>query len=513
MRPRHLHVLVVGDGVAGLASAAFLRQSGHDVSVFGTGRGNTVAGVFLPSNGVRVLATLGLDAVLREASSIARTRAVDAAGKLIQIDEHQADHPADSGPCALGRKQLLDALRKSAGLVDAGERAVVERVEAQGDRIRVWDDQRRDSAFDLVVGADGNESPLRRLVFGSAAPPSGQLVIRFVTARPTSVDPHEVGRILGPSASVWSVPFGGQLLAVSVVAAFSGDQARAFARGELDGLRGVLGAGGHAFLDAMLPGTMRIETLPSGVADRWSEGRVVLVGAAAHPLHPVLGQGAALALEDGRALQVALDRSPSVPEALVSFEAARRARVLAVHRASWELSVPSTRPGPWVAAFRGVLALVAPTAPPAKKLSALLSGGADLDEMLSHDPDLEPLSADARDLLAFLVKVGQVDGRFDETERSFVRASLQELGHYATASETAAVEREVVGRRMAELVQPFKTSDHAARARLIQLGVLLAAASGIIASEERKALLDAARALEVPRETYDKLVADALAAH
>ena len=95
----------------------------------------------------------------------------------------------------------------------------------------------------------------------------------------------------------------------------------------------------------------RIETLLSQVEktfrwalyDReplpvWTRGRLTLLGDAAHPMLPHLGQGANQSIEDGMALATILARTPraSVPAALLAYERLRRERVAAVQRGARE---------------------------------------------------------------------------------------------------------------------------------------------------------------------------------
>ncbi|MEZ5156848.1 MAG: FAD-dependent monooxygenase, partial [Solirubrobacterales bacterium] len=68
--------------------------------------------------------------------------------------------------------------------------------------------------------------------------------------------------------------------------------------------------------------------------DRWSRGNVTLLGDAAHPMLPFLGQGACSALEDAVALGDALGDGSSVEEGLASYEAARRPRTAALVKGS-----------------------------------------------------------------------------------------------------------------------------------------------------------------------------------
>ena len=80
-----------------------------------------------------------------------------------------------------------------------------------------------------------------------------------------------------------------------------------------------------------------IHTIPAGalfkwgLRDReplasWTKGRVTMLGDAAHPMTPFLGQGACIAIEDGIVLGRAFELAGSIEEALARYEAARKAR-------------------------------------------------------------------------------------------------------------------------------------------------------------------------------------------
>jgi len=68
----------------------------------------------------------------------------------------------------------------------------------------------------------------------------------------------------------------------------------------------------------------------------WSKGRLTLLGDAAHPMLPHLGQGANQSIEDGMALATILSQvdNAKVPAALLAYEKLRRERVAEVQRGS-----------------------------------------------------------------------------------------------------------------------------------------------------------------------------------
>lgn len=500
MGKQSVRVLVVGGGVGGRAAAAFLRQSGHTVALSAGSQATEAAGVYLAGNGVRVLSALGSKGLLARGVKIEGLEVRDHRGEVVASEDYREEHGREAGPVGIARGDLEAALRAAC---DAGEvpeatsyEAVPGGVQARGAGV--------EGRYDLVVAADGPRSALRQKFAGDAPfRKTQQTLLRFVSR---AADSPKAGRILGEGVTAMHYPIGPGLRAVSVVAPEQEPGAA------LAALRKATGPAGAALLDGMVAGTLQQAPLIEGLAARWSIGSVVLLGSAAHAMHPALGQGAAMAVEDARALQIALDDAPSMADAPGAFEAMRRGRVAAVHQASWAQAEAAARKSPLAASFRGLLHRMIPSLSPDQKLHALLVGG-DLEKLLSHRPDMAPLTPEARDVLRFLVKIGQVDGRFDEAERAFAVASMQESGHNATPQDLEELEVETRFRGAAEIVRPFRGHPPEFREHLVKMGVLLAAASGRITSDEHKALRDAIGELEVPRETLDRFVKEAVEAN
>jgi salicylate hydroxylase len=68
--------------------------------------------------------------------------------------------------------------------------------------------------------------------------------------------------------------------------------------------------------------------------ERWSQGRVTLLGDAAHPMLPFLGLGAAMAIEDAMILARALHAADDIEDGLAHYEAARLQRTTGIHEQS-----------------------------------------------------------------------------------------------------------------------------------------------------------------------------------
>ena len=82
---------------------------------------------------------------------------------------------------------------------------------------------------------------------------------------------------------------------------------------------------------------------------KWSEGRITLLGDAAHPMLPYLGQGACQAIEDGAVLAAALSAEPDDPVAgLARYERTRRPRAsrVVLRPASGDSATISARRSP-----------------------------------------------------------------------------------------------------------------------------------------------------------------------
>jgi 2-polyprenyl-6-methoxyphenol hydroxylase-like FAD-dependent oxidoreductase len=306
-----VQILVVGAGIAGLASARALTRAGHVVEVVeraaGPDRGGV--GLYLPGNAVRALGRVGLDGL--GGATIPAQRILDHRGRLL----HEIDLPsfwAPCGPCvgllrADLHRALADGVEVSHGLeptaIEPGPDAVA---------VRLSDGSRRD--VDLVVGADGIRSAVRRLL-GDPRPPHrvGQLSWRFLVEL-DGVDAWTV--LLGRATSFLLVPVGpGRVYCYADATAAQADQVKELFAGFADPV--------PAALDRLAdPYVGWIEEAPPAPAAE----RVVLIGDAAHATAPNMAQGAAMAVEDALVLAEELTARGTVGDALAAFAARRRPR-------------------------------------------------------------------------------------------------------------------------------------------------------------------------------------------
>jgi salicylate hydroxylase len=311
---------VVGGGIGGLTAALSLLRRGFEVRVYeqASALGEIGAGVQISPNASRVLHGLGLAEELASTGvrPLARhQRRWDDGRTLLRTPLAEPLEAAFGFPhYQMHRADLLRALTRAlpaesvhlghrlTGLIDLGDR--VEARFANGARVEV----------DVLVGADGIHSPVRRLLFGPDSP-------RFtgcVAYRGLVPAARLRGLGLEVTAQVWMGPgrhfvhyfVSGRRLVnfVAIVEQDTWTRESWTDRGELaDALAAF--AGWHPQVRAILRAVD--ETFVWALFDRvplerWSVGRVTLLGDACHAMLPFMGQGAAMAIEDGATLAACL---------------------------------------------------------------------------------------------------------------------------------------------------------------------------------------------------------------
>ncbi|WP_297824213.1 FAD-dependent monooxygenase [Mycobacterium sp.] len=324
-------IVVVGVGIAGLAGAVGLQRRGHDVTVIEQRTDtSTGAGISIWPNALAALDHLGLGDEVRAAG--ARTTA----GALRWHDGSWLRRPAtERFTRALGeplvvirRAALSDILTGglTAGTVEYGLAATGLAATANGVRLQLSDTSVRTA--DAVIGADGTHSIVARHL-------NGPLTNRYVgytawrgIAR-YAMDPQFAGETLGPGAETGHVPMGpGLAYWFSTERAPEGQVSPG---GELPYLQAKLARWPEP-IPSILAATRPADILRDDLYDRtaarhWARGPVVLVGDAAHPMRPHLGQGGCQGLEDAAILAAFVDQSPDLPTAFGRFAAFRRPRI------------------------------------------------------------------------------------------------------------------------------------------------------------------------------------------
>lgn len=338
-----LQVAIVGGGMGGLAAAVALRHRGLEVVVYEQSRElrEVGAGVFIYPNSLRQLERMGLGAALvrvgarvgtgseycrMDGSVVGKILTTDSAGWNGMYGMHRADI----------LKVLADAL--PAGVVRTGHRCVDFRQDAAAAYLTF--DNGQVAQADVVIAADGIHSQLQHHVVAPSAPEyAGFRAYRGLVAAKTLPDWRREAHLvwMGDGKHFMAFPVrGGELLNYVGFVPTSRETAESWSA---EGDRDELAA-------AFVGWDPRVTTLLSKVEhcfwwglydrkplDTWVRGRLALLGDAAHPMLPHLGQGANQAIEDGVALAVMLEpcrHGGPVQAALERYEALRRPRTAMV---------------------------------------------------------------------------------------------------------------------------------------------------------------------------------------
>lgn len=362
-------VIIIGGGIAGLASARALAARGAEVTVVERAdRWAPVgAGIVLARNAMAVLDHVGAGAAVRE-----RGRALPAASILDAAGEVRLELGGEASMVAIHRADLHAALLDG---LDAEVRLATTVETLRADRDRVHVELSDGTALDtgLLVGADGLRSRVRELLLGIQAPrvvPAGYRVWRIVTddvaMTDTAVEQWGRGRRIGV------VPLSDGRLYAFFVADDDVRGART-ATGDVATLQRVFAgfAGPAGRVLASLDDRVEVLDHPVLELDRvdFGRGRVALIGDAAHAMTPNLGQGAAQALEDVPVL-VALTETGS-PDVAAGLAAARRRRVGLVKRRSAVVGRIGQASGAVAVAVRDLLLEVVPAGAAARGASAI----------------------------------------------------------------------------------------------------------------------------------------------
>jgi salicylate hydroxylase len=224
------------------------------------------------------------------------------------------------------------------------------RTETVADGIAVHTERTSGVEGDALAAADGVWSSLRALVAADGPPqPTGHLAYRGLVRQqelPAGLRSDEVTAWLAPRMHLVTYPVrGGEWLnAVCVVQGTQpGDPRDWDHAASLSQLEQALGPVSEAVRERVASmGDWRLWVLharaPVASAGQMAQGRIALLGDAAHPMRPYLAQGAGMAIEDARELQrvltVADDRVMDVPTALRRYALNRWERVAKVQERS-----------------------------------------------------------------------------------------------------------------------------------------------------------------------------------
>lgn len=370
-------VAIIGGGIGGLTAANALLRAGVEVSVYeAAGELKEIgAGVALHANAMRVLRFIGVEDAVRKVagkSEYAVTRdgitgrVISRTARARQVELHGIE------PATVHRADLLDVLAAALpGKVASLSKRCVSVESGKSSAVARFADGTEAEA-DVIVGADGIHSAARTSLFGPDAPRfTGKICYRSVipAAKVRGGALSDVaadnGQWLGPHGTIVLYPLRGEEL-INVVCHYDDDTYRHESWVTECSRDEVLQryAGWHASLLRLFEAGdtwYKWALYDRDPIPRWTKGRVTLLGDAAHPMLPYLGQGACQALEDGAVLANALAdprfaRDPVA--ALAAYERVRRPRASSVVLTARARGVSNHLPSRWAALRRDTVIAV-----------------------------------------------------------------------------------------------------------------------------------------------------------
>ncbi|MHA7631757.1 FAD-dependent monooxygenase [Corallococcus sp. M7] len=347
------HVLIAGAGIGGLTLACALQRAGLRATVFERAEAlrPVGAGIIVQMNAAVALRRIGLcDAVVAEGERAERTLILDSTGaRITAIDVRSLQEEWGIPMVSVHRARLQAVLRAHAGPEEAVRLGVsVTGFEDDGAGVSVTLSTGETVTGDVLVGADGLRSAVRTGLLGARPTRySGYTSWRGVCVGADLVQAGQFTETWGPGARFGIVPIGrGEVYWYATLNAPAGAED---APGQTLAVLQERFAGWHAPIAKLLAATPPERVLRTDIHDRppvrhWSRGRVTLLGDAAHPMTPNLGQGGCQAIEDGVVLGECLAAPGSVEDALRAYESRRvkRANALVVRShqvgrmAQWE---------------------------------------------------------------------------------------------------------------------------------------------------------------------------------
>jgi salicylate hydroxylase len=344
-----LRVALVGGGLGGLTAALALTRHGFDAHVFEQADQlrELGAGIGLSPNALKVLRELDLECAVRECGT--STEAIVGrdwtTGRELYRTAQKGINEIRFGlsNVQIHRGDLLAILVNSipASQIHLNSRCVA--VSSSDRKARLTLANGMQEEFDLLVGCDGIRSQVRTALHGPEAPRyTGNMCWRALVEAeklPQGHLPTEMTNWMGPGGHIatYYIRRGSLVNVVAVretdtwaeeswsVAANAGELLAAYPNVHAR-LRAVLERSDHCFKW----GLFDRDPLPA-----WSKQRMTLLGDAAHPMLPFLGQGAAMAIEDAYVLARELAHSPQdITSALRAYEAERVPRASRVQLAA-----------------------------------------------------------------------------------------------------------------------------------------------------------------------------------
>jgi 2-polyprenyl-6-methoxyphenol hydroxylase-like FAD-dependent oxidoreductase len=357
---------IIGGGIGGIAAALALRRVGVEAVVYekASRLQEVGAGMMLWPNATRVLRELGLlDEVVAHSGPNTHFLVRSKSGRvLMNIALGKFEVPA----VCIRRADLLAILRRALPAGSVRLDCHLERLQQLKSKVRLQFQAGAIEEHDAVIGADGIRSRVRAELFGASEP-----IYRGYTVW-RGLAPYQGNAIApGCNSETWG---SGQRFGILntghgrftwyATANVPADHSDASSGRKSELLE--MFAGWHRPILDLLDATEPDGILKNGARDcpplaRWGSGLVTLLGDAAHPCTPNLGQGGCMALEDAIVLAKCVQREPSLRFALRRYESLRLHRTTHIQKRSLLMGRIGQWKNPFIVRGRQIVTRMLPT--------------------------------------------------------------------------------------------------------------------------------------------------------
>eukprot|EP00123_Amoebidium_parasiticum_P006664 comp17565_c0_seq1/m.17170 comp17565_c0_seq1/g.17170 ORF comp17565_c0_seq1/g.17170 comp17565_c0_seq1/m.17170 type:complete len:416 (-) comp17565_c0_seq1:509-1756(-) len=359
---RASNIIIIGGGLGGLTAAnAILQLKGPSVKVFDKRRDfapRTSSGFALQPNGYAILDTLGFGKQIEDAAAvITKRRTLSAEGTLLDLEAYQniQNWKERYGYPLVGlmRTELMHILAKP--LQDGGHLHMskeLDRLEQYDGGVRCFFTDGTMEKGDLVIGCDGVNSTVAKLMFGGLKIPPlyannnmwyGTIVSDpYDFKNPLLATPNQLLQVFGEGHSLFTMPCGpnGRVWGLAYHSTEAPDHTEWDADQEFHTLEDHVAGlfhGEHPAMELVLRTSVE-QVIHFGLFYRvtkptWHIGRIALLGDACHATLPYAAQGANMAMEDGLVLAECLQaKEYDIQAALASYQYMRYDRTRSVAR-------------------------------------------------------------------------------------------------------------------------------------------------------------------------------------
>ena len=322
-----MKALIIGGGIAGLTTAIALRQRGFDCQVYeATAAIKPVgAGIMMASNAMHVFDKLNLaEKVIQVSCPIEKANITNEKLALIQAtDFRYVEEKFGYGVYAMHRARLQQVLLEElpSDAVSTGKRFV--KLNQQDNKVIAHFEDGSTAEGDVLLGADGLHSRVRPFVCNTTLRYGGQTTWRGVASLKLS------NQFKSAAYEAWGgkARFGFVEIAQDEVYWYAALTAAAGEKEDVAGMRQRLLSSFSSFADPIPQiiaeseenNIIRTDIFDIKPFQKWFEKRVCLIGDAAHPTTPNMGQGGAQAVEDALSLADALAYAQEVEDAFRLF--------------------------------------------------------------------------------------------------------------------------------------------------------------------------------------------------